>query len=102
MGGVGRASASAARLGAQPLLTHQPLDPLAATANALRRQLLMHAGTAVALLAGSVDGADLHSKALISPLSLPGASPLRCIETGTRDPKHPAHHQDRKLAPMRL
>src|SRR5207249_760447 len=73
-----------------------------AAANPLRLQLLMHAGTAVAPLAGPVDRADLHSESLIRPLSLLGASPLRRIETGTQDPKHPADHQDLELASMCL
>ncbi len=102
MGGVSRASRSALRLGPQSILTHQPLDPFAAAANPPRLQRCIHAGTAIAPLAGPVDRADFHSESLIGLRSLPSASLLSGIEAGPRNPTHAAHQRDLERAPLRV
>src|SRR5262249_23747808 len=67
----------------QAKLLHQPDDPLAADADALRLQLLVDAGTAVGFPADLVRLASEHGEAAILPVAValrpasPGVEPAR-------------------------
>src|SRR5204862_3742543 len=78
-----------------PMLLHQPCDPMPSYRFALGRELLVHARATVFATTALVDRADLHHQLRIRPCSRRRLPLLEGVIATARDLEHPAQHRYR-------